>query len=361
MIRIAIRADASIAIGTGHLRRCLSLAQVLSESGVMVDLLVRRLDDVAEKFLDALPNLGDIHINWLPEPTHGYMHDENSPLNQTWAGVTWIQDVNDVKERMKGLDIGWMIIDHYAFDARWHSAIRQEFNCKLMVIDDLADRLLDPDALLDQNWHLSHEEKYRYKLRRSPVWFAGPKFALLDKVYSDTLPYKFQSEVKSVGIFMGGTDPGGASLKILNACRESGYFGHIEIASSSANPHLPVLLHKCGYLAKTLLTLDQPNLASFFSRHDLHIGAGGGATWERCCMAAPSIVVALAENQSNVLEPLSGFDVFELAEGIDGNLPGIISALRLNSDRRHLISTRSRQLVDGQGVFRVVKFLIQSS
>jgi spore coat polysaccharide biosynthesis predicted glycosyltransferase SpsG len=230
--------------------------------------------------------------------------------------------------------------------------------CKLLVIDDLADRSLDTDVLLDQNWDSNHEGKYIGRLRRDPAWLTGPTFALLDKIYYNTLPYQFKDEVKSIGIFMGGTDPEGASLKALYASRKSGFLGPVEVATISANPHLPSLRNYCSNSVNTMLTIDEPNLAHFFFRHDLHIGAGGSATWERCCMGAPTIAMALAENQRTVLEPLRGMDVLEIAEGFDERFQKQIHALIANPELRRVMYEKSRRLVDGAGVYRVANFLL---
>ena len=356
---IALRADASLTIGTGHLRRCLSLAQALLERGASVHFLIRKFDNVATQMLDGFLISSNFHIHWLPEPDCKYIYDESGPPNQHWSGVRWSQDVDDVITEMQDINPEWMILDHYAFDERWHRVIYESLHCKLLVIDDLADRPLDADILLDQNWNPSHRDKYIGKLRRDPVWMVGTTFALLDKVYSDIVPYQFQEEVKSIGIFMGGTDPGGASLKALHSCRKSGFLGPVEVASISANPHLAKLHNDCISSPNTILTLDEPNLASFFLRHDLHIGAGGSATWERCCIAVPSITMALADNQRNVLEPLREMDILELAEGFNEDLPNQISALIANSKRRRVMCEQSRRLVDGRGAYRVANFLLK--
>ena len=356
---IALRVDASMIMGTGHLRRCLSLTQALLDCGAKVHFLIRRLDDVATQILQKFPASKNFTIHWLPTPNFEYIFEEGAPPNQHWSGVGWYKDVADVIAVMQEIQPEWMIVDHYAFDERWHGAVCQSLDCKLLVIDDLADRTLDADVVLDQNWDSNHEGKYIGRLRQDPVWLSGPTFALLDKAYRDTLTYQFQDEVKSIGIFMGGTDLEGASLKALYACRKSGFLGPVEVATISANPYLPSLRNYCAHSFNTILTIDEPNLAPFFFRHDLHIGAGGSATWERCYMGVPTIAMVLAENQRIVLEPLRGMDVLEVAEEFNEEFQKQISALIANPALRRVMHEKSRRLVDGAGVYRVANFLLR--
>jgi UDP-2,4-diacetamido-2,4,6-trideoxy-beta-L-altropyranose hydrolase len=356
--RVAVRVDASATMGTGHLRRCLSLAQSLLELGARVDLLARRLDNVAPQVLAGPAVPDSLSVYWLPAPAGKYASDENDTPQQAWAGVHWTQDVDDVMAALRDSNPDWLIIDHYAFDERWHAAVRHDLGCQILVIDDTADRMLDADALLDQNWDSNHKVKYAGKLRRDTVLLTGPQFALLDKAYRNTPRYRFHREVRSLGIFMGGTDPGGASARILHACRESGYLGLVEVVSTSANPHLTTLRSACAASSDTQLTLDEPNLAHFFARHDLQIGAGGSATWERCCMAVPFMAKVLARNQLNVIEPLREMGVLEIGEGCGDELALQIRTLISNPEARRRMSERSSRLVDGHGAARVANFLL---
>jgi UDP-2,4-diacetamido-2,4,6-trideoxy-beta-L-altropyranose hydrolase len=357
---VAMRVDASATIGTGHLRRCLSLAQALLELGARVDLLARRLDSVAPQVLCSPTAPDGLGVHWLPAPAGVCTFDENGPPHQAWAGVRWAQDVDDVLAALRNDAPDWMVVDNYAFDERWHAAVRHGLGCRILVIDDTADRMLDADALLDQNWDSNHNTKYASKLRREPTWLTGPFFALLDKAFRNTPRYRFHREVRSLGIFMGGTDPGGVSAKILHTCRESGFFGQIEVVSISVNPHLAALQCACAASPDTLLTLDEPNLAHFFARHDLQIGAGGSATWERCCMAVPFIAMVIASNQRHVLEPLRNMGVLLMAEEETDDLVRQIHALIVSPEARRLMSERSNLLVDGNGAIRVANFLIDA-
>ena len=357
---VAVRVDASTSIGTGHLRRCLSLVQALIELGAKVDLLTRRLDSVAPHILSGQAFTNDLFIRWLPLPACAFISDDNGPPHQSWAGVQWTQDVEDVLVALCNDVPDWLVIDHYAFDERWHAAVRHGLGCRVLVIDDTADRMLDADALLDQNWDSNHFIKYKGNLRQEPTWLTGPHFALLDKAFLNTPRYRFHHEVRSLGLFMGGTDPGGLSAKILHTCRESGFSGLIEVVSTSANPHLAALRRECAASPDTLLTLDEPNLAHFFARHDLQIGAGGSATWEKCCMAVPFIAMVIASNQRHVLEPLRNLGILQIAEERAYDLVRQISALIVNPEARRLMSERSSMLVDGNGIYRVANFLIDA-
>lgn len=112
----------------------------------------------------------------------------------------------------------------------------------------------------------------------------------------------------------------------------------------------------------TTLSIDQPDLVGFFARHDLQIGAGGGATWERCCLGVPTIALETAENQRQVLAPLRSLGVLEVAAPVTtADRPSLGSALRAllgDTPRRQALASRSRQLVDGAGANRAAVNLL---
>lgn len=366
--RVALRVDASATMGTGHLRRCLSLAQALVEQGARVNLLIRRLDDVAQQVLsDPIVSAG-LDVYWLPTPADPCAPEEMGPPHQAWAGVHWAQDANDTVAALQDVVPDWLVVDHYAFDARWHAAIRQDLGCQLLVIDDMADRPLDADALLDQNWSADHSVKYAPHMRRKSRWMTGPRYALLSAVYREALRYRFHAQVRSLGIFVGGTDPGGASAQVLKTCRLSGFSGPIEVVTTSASPRLAELRAACAGTPGTSLSLDEPNLAGFFARHDLQIGAGGGATWERCCIGVPSIGLVLAANQMAVVPALDKLGVLKAARIDDlpepagvPELSQVLIGLLANPLARQALGERAASLVDGRGAQRVALSLLRDT
>lgn len=354
--RIAIRVDASTAMGTGHLRRCLSLAQALTETGADVVFVCRRLDGVSERVLAP----SDVTTLWLSPPPAHFAPATDAPPHAAWAGIAQEQDAIDTLHALNGWSPDWVVVDHYAFDARWHSTVRGGTHSRLLIIDDTADRTLDADALLDHNWSANHHTKYAAHLHRPPQWLCGPRFALLSSGYRGAPRYAFSETVRSIGIFMGGTDPDGVSTCALAACRAAGFSGPLELVSTSANPHLDELRYICRVDLSAALTIDEPDLASFFARHDLQIGAGGGATWERCCIGVPSVVVAFADNQMGVVEALDCLGITVVSSPDAPHLTSHIHALIEQPAWRRELAASSRELVDGFGALRVALALLGS-
>lgn len=353
--RVAIRVDASATIGTGHLKRCLSLVKALIEQGAQVSLVTRAIDGVAAQVLHDEP----CPVHWLPEPSGSFQTESTSTPHAAWAGVPWVHDANDTTNALRTEPVDWLVVDHYAFDARWHEALRESLSCRLLVIDDTADRALAPDTLLNHNWAPDHRAKYAGRLMHEPHWLVGPRHALLSSAYRNAPRYSFQPEVQSLGIFMGGTDPGGISARVLAACRAAGFTGAIEMVTTSANPHLDTLREACTRDTGVRLTLDEPDLAAFFARHDLQVGAGGGATWERCCIGAPTIAIAVAANQLAVVPGVASLGAVRAAT--ESTLVEVLREMIADPTTRQALGERAAELVDGRGAQRVALHVLRDT
>jgi len=366
-MRIAIRVDASREIGTGHLRRCLSIAEALTALGAEVRFVIRRLDEVAQAASGASP----FPVDWLPAPDGDQATVEADAWSHLhWAGIDPSADAAQTVEALLAWSPALVIVDHYAFDARWHDQVREGLGCRMMAIDDLGDRALAVDVLLDANL-ADHAQKYAGRLAARTHVLGGPRFATLGDVYKSQPPCAFSPIVRSIGVFMGGTDPGGASALALLACREAGFAGPMEVVSTSANPHLPDLRTACEADGGVTLTLDLPDLAAFYARHDLQIGGGGTANYERCRMGAPGVAITLAANQLAVVPRLAERGALRAARLEGGpDWPGLENAPRLadavraliaDPDARRQLSEKGRALVDGRGSERIALCLLAST
>lgn len=333
-LRVALRADASPQIGLGHVRRCLSLAQALNAIGSAACLVTRKLG-VDTLLLSAQAGVTHFRLDTTEE------HDADA----TAASLRdWRPD--------------WIVVDHYGLDARWHEVLKATLPVRIAAIDDLADRPLAVDLLVDHNHARDHRAKYAGRLPPGTPLLAGPRHALLSPNYAAATGYRFRESVKSIGIFMGGVDAAGISEKAVHACRRHARFaGPIEVATTRANPHLTALRDLCGRDVGTTLLLDATDLTEFFARHDLQIGAGGGASWERCCIGSPTLALTCAENQQAVIPALAELGVVATPEpsaALDEPAIGrAVAALLADPPRRRAMSEASRHLVDGLGARRV--------
>jgi len=353
-MQIAFRVDASRAMGLGHIKRCLSFADALRVCGARVVFVTRDLGvDVKSLALAAgFPTLT------LPAPIREYQISEGEkPRHSAWAEVDWRSDARDTVAALSSVDPDWLIIDHYSFDARWHLRIAEETGARIVAIDDLADRPLSADILVDHNLDAADGTKYAGLILPSTKMCCGPRVALLSRSYRNARKYAFNITARSIGIFMGGVDEHGLSAIVLRACREvAGFVGFLELVVTKSYPNISELQSLAARLPPTRVAIDLPDLAAFFARHDLQIGAGGGAALERAAVGAPSLVLMAAENQRGVVSALAAS---ETAATLQPDAPlsqksvgDLVSALIDDGDRRRRLADKSSQLVDGRGAIR---------
>ena len=351
-MKVAVRVDASRAIGTGHVRRCLALADQLRAIGAEVRFVSRDLGlDVPAPVAAA-----GFETVRLPAPSQPFTPDPNIP-HSAWAQVDASTDAAEAGDALADSPPDWVIVDHYAFGAGWHRTVRERLGCRVAAIDDVPDRDFACDLLVDHNFAPDHRVKYAGRLPSGTTLLGGPRFALLGPAFAEAPRYAFKESVRSIGIFMGGVDAADVSSVVVAAIDECGFSGPVEIVSTAANPNLPALEARVAARTDCRLVTDLPDLAAFLARHDLQVGAAGGATWERCCLGVPTLLLVVADNQRPVAAALAEEDIVATTEPLDAVDPtSIAAALRrliADPDRRRRLAERSRALVDGFGARRV--------
>ena len=365
-LRVAFRVDASQAIGTGHVRRCLALAQALKRFDALTYFICRHHDDIS---VHVIPT--DQQCRWLTDTSTSILHaDEDSPTpHAAWGRVAWHQDAEQTVLALEKMPVDWLVVDHYAWDARWHQRVAGGSHARILVIDDLADRSMAADALLNQNLNNEFFAKYKdcIDLENGHTrLMTGPRYALLSDQYSHVRRYKFSNAVNSIGIFMSGTDPDDLTSRVFLACREHANFkGDVTIVSSAKNPHFQRHTQLATKWPRTKVVFDLPDLSGFFADHDLQIGAGGGAAWERCCIGAPTLAVVAATNQQAVLPPLADLQAVRLVEltSSESSMRAFANAvvdLVENPKLREQLAHNAISLVDGHGSARVATVLALS-
>ena len=352
-----IRADASVQIGTGHVMRCLTIADELRGRGAEAIFVCREFDGNLCGYIEEK----DYVVHRLPVSNEREHNIEGNLKHAAWLGADWQTDAMQVKEIIKGFEISpdWLVVDHYALDERWEGYLRP-YCKKIMVIDDLADRAHDCDLLLDQNFYENLESRYDGLVLSWCKKLLGPKYALLRPEFREARKNlrKRDGHVKRIMIFFGGSDPTNETTKALEAVRMLNKPDiAVDVVVGAFNPHCQVIERIASDLPDCTSHFKVEDMAALMAGADLAIGAGGTTVWERCILGLPGLVTTVAENQEKTISDMaeSGYLLFP-GRSEEVSVDSLYHALEIALQSPWLLISFARKtwsLVDGKGVMRV--------
>lgn len=357
---VVIRVDASVQMGSGHVMRCATLAEELRSRGATVTFICRTLP-------------GN-YINWLlshkfevialPVPVGGMAVAASELAHFSWLGVSLEQEIADVREVLSHRPVhDCLIVDHYALEEQWEGAARSFANT-IMVVDDLADRRHDCDILLDQNFYLGMQQRYDHLLPLSCKKLLGPAYALLRQefVVQQARVKPRDAAVQRVLVFFGGIDADNYTEPAIAAlARAARPQVQVDVVIGAQHPARAAIEASCmqhGYECH----VQTSRMAELMAQADLAMGAGGTATWERCCLGLPALTVCVAENQRQLVDDAAraGFIYaprIELGDTLEETFLRHYLALLDNPGLRNFLSRRSLEIVDGRGAARVARLM----
>lgn len=360
---IVFRADASLQMGTGHVMRCLTLADALTAQGTDCQFICREhqgnlIEQIRHKgyCTHALPVVADAGLSASDTP---------QPAHAAWLGSSQEQDATDCALILAEVKPDWLIVDHYALDARWEQALKPCYR-QLMVIDDLADRPHACDVLLDQTFGRDAED-YRAWVPAGCRLLCGSQFALLRPEFAALRPYSLERrtrpQLRQLLITMGGVDKDNATGQVLEALRACPLPAEcqIKVVMGTTAPWL-------SEVNKQALTMPWPtnamvgvsDMARLMADSDLAIGAAGATSWERCCLGLPTIMVVQAQNQHKVahgLELAGAVQVVYDPQEIPDRLPILLSCLLSSPTLQREMCEAAARIADGRGVATVIQHL----
>lgn len=358
-MKIIFRVDSSVQMGTGHLMRCLTLANELRENGADISFVCRLLPGNLCEYIEQK----GYHVHRLSIHISSSNPETQYVQNYDLTGISRHTDIEETRIILKENDIiDWLIVDHYTLDHQWESQIRPYVK-KIMVIDDLADRPHNCDLLLDQNLYNNMENRYEKLLPNLCIKLMGPKYALLRpefKAARKCLRVR-NGSIQRILVFFGGGDPTNETAKALEALYllNNPQFA-VDVVVGYTNPHKERIKELCLTVPNITYHCQVENMAELMSRADLAIGAGGSASWERCCLGLPSLVVILADNQCELANALDEQGaIINLGWAKDLTINDYLEAIhKLTPIQLQTISRHCLKLVDGDGCSRVVNHII---
>jgi len=334
---LVIRADANAHIGTGHLMRCLALAQGWKDSGGEVVFATACSND---NLLGRLYDEG-FRVHKIENPY---------PNPQDWEAT------REILEEHKG---AWLVIDGYHFDSSYQRLVKESGH-PLLAIDDYghADHYY-ADIVLNQNLHA---ESLTYSCEPYTKLLLGTKYVLLRREFLKWRGWKREMPevARKVLVTMGGSDPENVTLKVISAINMVD-FEPLEVAVviGPTNPHYEALEIAARTSRHSIILMrDVPNMPELMSWADIAIAAGGTTCWELAFMGLPAVLVAMAENQTLIARSLSGKIIacnlgwHEIVNSND--IAKATSTLLIDYEQRFHMSREAQKMVDGEGVKRIL-------
>jgi UDP-2,4-diacetamido-2,4,6-trideoxy-beta-L-altropyranose hydrolase len=352
---VAFRVDASSKIGTGHLMRCLALAGGLHQRGANVCFVSRHMPDFLQKMIEDLGYLFCSISDANTELLHGQLSHSH------WLGSSQHADALATLACLSGRIWDWLIVDHYALDSEWESEMRI-CSARIMVIDDIADRVHDCDILLDQNLYSDMHVRYQEKVFSSCQLLLGPTYALLKPDFEILRKHTKVRDggVKRILISFGGVDTANHTGLAIKALKSIGYIEyHVDVVIGNQHPKRKEIEANCVELGFSC-HVQTAQMAELIASADMAIGSGGIATWERCCLGLPTIVICAAQNQRQQIEDAARKGLVALPNDFEQNEKSLAKHIQTMIDNRAfrtLLSTNGMSCVDGRGVMRVINKL----
>ncbi|MGA9040143.1 MAG: UDP-2,4-diacetamido-2,4,6-trideoxy-beta-L-altropyranose hydrolase [Terriglobales bacterium] len=342
---LLVRADASVAMGTGHVMRCLALAQAWQDAGGDVLFAMAQ----STRAMDARLRTEQIEtISLEAAPGSG-------------------PDAIQVGKLAHSRNAEWVVVDGYQFDDRYQFSVKQAGQ-KLLFVDDIGHCAhYCADLLLNQNGHAC-DEVYRHRENYTRV-LLGTRYAMLRREFTPWRRWRreFDPMGRRVLVTMGGSDPRNVTEQVIQALRLSNIGGlEARVLVGSSNPHFASLERAANQASGTVcLIKDARNIPELMAWADVAISAAGSTCWEMCLLGLPALLIDLAENQRPVAEELNrlgaAIHLGSTKDITSSKIAGKLQALIFSRELRTTMSERARELVDGEGAQRVVSAMRSES
>lgn len=342
---LLVRADAGLHIGSGHLMRCLALAQAWKDIGGHVVFVIATEAPALEKRISE-EGIELVHVTVKPGSTN---------------------DARQTADLAQSEGASWVVVDGYHFGAEYQRQIKAA-GFRILFVDDYghaehywADIVLNQNIYADESLYV-HRAPYTKLL-------LGTRYVLLRREFLKWRGWKREvpEVARKVLVTMGGSDPENVTLKAMQALGKVDIDGlEAVVVVGGDNPHYESLKKAVqGSRVSICLKKDVKEMPGLMAWADVAISGGGTTCWELAFMGLPSLILAIADNQKLNVTMLkqSGIALTLNLESKDtlAKIGDLLQELLRSKEARMKISQRSRTIVDGSGATRVINIIASNS
>ena len=322
--RIAFVCAAGPGVGGGHVMRCATLAAALEAQGA----------DCA--FVDR-PGVAEVLSAFAPG-----------------LGLTRDADPADA-----------LVFDDYALEVHDHLSLAK--GRPVLVIDDLADRFLGADMVLDAGPARTASDYAGLIADGAPLMlgpmnapvrpdFAEARDFTLARRRTDPLP-------RRILVSLGLGDLNGITQRVVHRLLPIAADMPLDIILGENAMSEPSLKQAALHHPNINLQINTPNMATLTAQADLAIGAGGSSTWERCVLGLPSLLLILAPNQRPAARAMAdqgaAIVVDAESESFEASLEAAVAMLLRDANLRRRLTEASAKVCDGRGADRVAEAFLK--
>jgi len=337
---IYIRVDMNPVIATGHLMRCLSVAEAVVALGEEVTIIS------ADEYPSAM----------VAEKGYGHI-----VLGTDWQDMD--SELATMEKIIKENGVEVILVDTYQVTENYLKELNRL--TKVFYIDDLNQIKHYVTGLIN---YACYADDMVYNVETE--YFKGCKYAPLRKMFSDCSIRKTTSVPKKILVMSGGTDPCDMLVRTLTVIRDylPKRYEQITLICGRYYSDVEGLKKKVAeggsdFADRVRILNAVDNMRAYLEETDVVISAGGTTMYEVCAVGVPTISFAIVDNQLQNVEWLDKHDIVPCAgdarkEGTEKNIIELLKKFD-NVDTVNGYSERMQALVDGKGAERVAALLIE--
>lgn len=335
---VLIRADAGLTIGTGHVMRCLALAQAWQDAGGEATFVA---------------------ASGLPDRLRSRLEREKMDVVILRAEPGGLSDARETAELASKRGAAWIAVDGYHFDSTYQQRLRHPGHRVLWIDDEAHAAPYSADLVLNQNPYAS-ESMYAARDNRTGL-LLGLRYALLRREFRHAAASPAGRPGRRVLVTLGGADAHNVTMKAVDAL--DGLEVEVVVVAGSGNPHVPALRERIASENRIRLVENAFEMAALMAWADVAIAGAGTTCWELAHAGLPAVVVVVADNQRRAAELLARDGVVVSAgwhaELTAAHLQDAMRSLLDDPDRRSAMAAHGRSMVDGRGSERTVRRMLQ--
>lgn len=335
---IWFRADGGREIGMGHIRRCLSVSAALQELGGQTCFLVA--NDAAVSLLDA-------------------QGQDYRVLNSSWQNPEG--ELKTMLPMLRESGKGVFFADSYYVTAEYLRQIGELM--PVCCMDDMGisglpvDLLINYNIFATQSLYTMGDGKTNYLL--------GTKYAPLRREFQNAYQ-PVREKAERILITTGGSDRYDLTGQILRNALQKPETKDLEycVVSGPYNEHLPQLLEMERKYGNVHIYSNVTRMSELMQSCDIAVTAGGSTMYELCAVGVPILCFSFVDNQEKIVEEFRERRIVRFAgnyltqkEQMIPLLTEQIAALHDSVELRRSCSEKERELVDGQGAWRIAERL----